>query len=137
MACPFRPIRTGIRWIRSMPAQAACTSTTFQTAPPAPTGITRIRTTSRPCRRQTVLAERLLAPAQRVEVLVTARVVPDARYRVRALRFEADYVGLGTYVDEDLLTLATTGESPAPPSFIPQRLRPIEDLGEPTVRQMV
>ena len=85
----------------------------------------------------TGLPEILIAPAQRVEVLVTASAVPGARYRLRALRFEADFLGLGTYTDEDLLTLVTTEESPAVASFVPQALRPIEDLGEPLVRQIV
>jgi len=83
------------------------------------------------------LPEILIAPAQRVEVLVTASAQPGARYRLRALRFEADFLGLGNYTDDDLLTLVTTGESPAAASFIPQALRPIEDLGEPVVRQTI
>ena len=85
----------------------------------------------------TGLSEILIAPAQRVEVLVTASVVPNARYRLRALGYETDFLGLGTYADDDLLTLATTAESPAAPAFLPPSLRPIEDLGEPSVRQRV
>jgi bilirubin oxidase len=85
----------------------------------------------------TGLPEILIAPAQRVEVLVTASAVPGARYRLRALRFEADFLGLGTYADEDLLTLVTTGEAAVAASFIPQVLRPIENLGEAVVRRIV
>jgi bilirubin oxidase len=46
-------------------------------------------------------------------------------------------LGLGTYADEDLLTMATTGESPAAAAFVPQALRPIEDLGAPRARQII
>ena len=83
------------------------------------------------------LQEILLAPAQRIEVLVTAAAAPEARYRLRALRYETDFLGLGSYVDEDLLTLATTGEAPATAASIPAALRPIADLGVATVRQHV
>jgi bilirubin oxidase len=83
------------------------------------------------------LLEILIAPAQRVEVLATANLAPNARYRLRALAVEADFLGLGSYGDNDLLTLATSGELPAAPAFIPLLLRPIEDLGEPSVRQNV
>ncbi len=83
------------------------------------------------------LKEILLAPAQRVEILVTAAAAPNARYRLRALRYEADYLGLGTYVDEDLMTVATTAEAPATAARIPASLRPIADLGVATVRQRI
>jgi bilirubin oxidase len=83
------------------------------------------------------LKEILLAPAQRVEVLVTVDAAPNARYRLRALRYVADFLGLGSYVDDDLLTLATTTEPPAAPASIPALLRPIADLGAATARQRV
>ena len=83
------------------------------------------------------LSEILIGPAQRVEVLLTASSLPNARYRLRALAFQADYMGLGTYVDEDLLTLITSAESPAMPALIPEKLRPIEDLGAPLAMQKV
>ena len=85
----------------------------------------------------TGLKEVLLAPAQRIEILVTAAAAPNARYRLRALRYEADFLGLGSYVDEDLLTLATTGEAPAAVAGVPEVLRPIADLGAATARQRV
>ena len=62
------------------------------------------------------LAEILVAPAQRVEVLVTVerdaeRALPPARPAL-----QAECMGLGTYRDEDLLTLATSAEPPAVPA---------------------
>ena len=83
------------------------------------------------------LSEILLAPAQRIEVLVTVSAAPNARYRLRALRYQPEFMGLGTYRDEDLLTLATSTESPAAPAVIPPSLRPIADLGVPGRRQRV
>ena len=83
------------------------------------------------------LGEYLLAPAQRVELIVRANPTPNGRYRLRALRFEADYLGLGTYQDQDLLTLVTTNELPQPPVELPANLRAIDDLGPPAARQLV
>ncbi len=85
----------------------------------------------------TGLTEILLAPAQRIELLVTANTAPNGRHRLRALRYEADFLNLGTYRDVDLLTLATTNEVPAPPLDVPSKLRAIEDLGEPSAHQLV
>jgi bilirubin oxidase len=83
------------------------------------------------------LPEILIGPAQRLEVLVTASTAPNARYRLRALGFQADFLGLGSYADEDLLTLATTSEPPAPLAFVPSTFRQIEELGAPTLRRRV
>ena len=83
------------------------------------------------------LKDILIGPAQRIEVLVNASNAPNARYRLRALRYDTDILGLGTYVDEDLLTLATTSESPVPAVQIPAVLRPIADLGVASVRQEI
>jgi bilirubin oxidase len=83
------------------------------------------------------LTEVLVAPAQRVELLVTANASPNGRYRLRALRFEADYLNIGTYRDQDLLTVVTTGETPATPVELPTALRPIADLGTPVVERRV
>ena len=85
----------------------------------------------------TGLSEILIAPAQRVEVLVTVSASPNARFRLRALGFQADFLGLGTYADEDLLTLATSGESPAAAAYVPATLRAIADLGEPILTQRI
>jgi suppressor of ftsI len=75
------------------------------------------------------LTEILVAPAQRVEVVVTVNATPNARYRLQALQYETDYLGLGTYADVDLLTLATSAEASDAPLVIPASLRPIADLG--------
>ena len=83
------------------------------------------------------LPEILIAPAQRIEVLVTVNATPNARYRLRALRYESEFMGLGTYRDEDLLTLATSAGPPAVPAVIPESLRPITALGVPSMRQRV
>ena len=83
------------------------------------------------------LDEYLLAPAQRVELIVRANPAPNGRYRLRALRFEADYLGLGTYQDQDLLTLVTTNDLPQAPVELPAKLRAIDDLGPPAARQLV
>ncbi|HSV16140.1 MAG TPA: multicopper oxidase family protein, partial [Tepidisphaeraceae bacterium] len=83
------------------------------------------------------LTEILLAPAQRIEVLVMIAPDPTARYRLRALRYQTDVLGLATYVDDDLMTVVTTTEPPTPPVSIPGQLRPIGDLGIATIRQRV
>ena len=83
------------------------------------------------------LTEITLAPAQRVELVVTANGSPNGRYRLRALAYQADYLGLGSYADEDLMTIVTTNELPAAPVELPRTLRPIADLGTPQLRQLV
>ncbi|MFO1303136.1 MAG: multicopper oxidase family protein [Burkholderiales bacterium] len=83
------------------------------------------------------LTEILVGPAQRVEVVVTASRTPNARFRLRALRYTADFLGLGSYADEDLLTMATTTDPVAPPLAVPTRLRPLADLGTPEAQQRV
>jgi bilirubin oxidase len=80
------------------------------------------------------LTEFLLAPAQRVELIVKANAAPNGRYRLRALRYATDFMGVGTYVDQDVLTLATTNALPAAPVTLPPKLRPIADLGPATAR---
>jgi bilirubin oxidase len=83
------------------------------------------------------LSEILVAPAQRIEVVVTASTVPGARFTLRALRHVTDTMGMGTYASEDLLTLATTSESPAPPIAIPVVLRPVADAGPAAARKRI
>jgi bilirubin oxidase len=80
------------------------------------------------------LAEILVAPAQRVELLVTASTTPGARFTLRALRHPIDAMGVGTYATEDLLTVATTAGTPAAATAVPASLRPIEPPG-PAVAQ--
>jgi suppressor of ftsI len=83
------------------------------------------------------LAEILVAPAQRVEVIVTASTSPNARFTLRALRHVSDAMGMGTYANEDLLTLATTAEAPASAIAIPAILRPMATLGPEVARKRV
>ncbi len=87
----------------------------------------------------TGLSDILIAPAQRIEVLVTVNATPNARYRLRALRYESESMGLGTYRDDDLLTLATSAEPAAVPAVIPPSLRPLAALADPdpAVRQRI
>ena len=83
------------------------------------------------------LSEIVVAPAQRIEVLVTVGTAPNARYRLRALRYQSDFMGMGTYRDDDLLTLATSAEAPAAPLPIPPSLRPLPALGAAVATQRV
>jgi bilirubin oxidase len=83
------------------------------------------------------LAEILVSPAQRVEVIVTASTSPNARFTLRALRHVSDAMGMGTYANEDLLTLATTAEAPASAIAIPAILRPMATLGPEVARKRV
>ena len=80
------------------------------------------------------LTEILVAPAQRVEVLVTANTTPGARFTLRSLRHAIDTMGMGTYASEDLLTVATTTESPVAALPIPATLRGMANPG-PAVAQ--
>jgi len=85
----------------------------------------------------TGLAEILIAPAQRIEVLVTINASPNGAYRLRAFAYQADVLGFGNYVDDDLLTVVTSNETPATPINIPVELRPIVDLGPAVAKQVV
>jgi bilirubin oxidase len=80
------------------------------------------------------LSEILVAPAQRIEVIVTASAAPNARFTLRAQRHVTDSMGMGAYASEDLLTVATTAEAPAAGIALPASLRPIADP-EPAVAQ--
>lgn len=83
------------------------------------------------------LSEVLVAPAQRVEIVVTASATPGARFTLRAQRHAIDTMGMGSYAAEDLLTLATTAESPVAPLVIPAALRPVASLGPAVARKRV
>ena len=76
----------------------------------------------------TGLQEVLVAPAQRVEIVVRASSAPNARFTLRAGRHPADNLGMGAYASEDLLTLVTTGDAPVAPVPLPQVLRSIPAL---------
>jgi bilirubin oxidase len=75
------------------------------------------------------LAEVLIAPAQRVELVVTASPVPGSRFTLHANRHAIDTMGMGAYASQELLTLATGAEAPAGPVPIPAQLRPIAGPG--------
>jgi bilirubin oxidase len=77
------------------------------------------------------LAEVLVAPAQRVELLVTASTTPGGRFTLRAQPHAIDLMGMGAYAAEELLTVATTADVPAPVLAVPAALRPIADPGPP------
>jgi bilirubin oxidase len=81
------------------------------------------------------LSEILVAPAQRVEVVVRVSGTPNARFRLRALRHAADSMGFGAYADDDLMTVQTSAESPVPPVALPATLRALVDPGPATTRQ--
>jgi len=85
----------------------------------------------------TGLEEVLIGPAQRVEVVVTSNASPNGTYRLRALAFQTDFLGFGTYIDDDLLTVVTTNEPPARPIELPSKLRAISDLGVASATQLV
>ena len=81
------------------------------------------------------LGEILVAPAQRVEVVVTASATPGARFVLRALRHATDSMGMGVYATEELLTLSTTTD-PAVAAFpLPATLRPVAEPGTGAARK--
>lgn len=83
------------------------------------------------------LSEILVAPAQRVEVVVNVSATPSARFTLRAQRHVTDTMGIGSYASEDLLTLATSAEIPAPPVALPAVLRPIASAAAPVATKRV
>jgi len=83
------------------------------------------------------LPEILVGPAQRVEVVVNVNSTPGASFVLRALKFEADFLGQGSYADESLLTLATSTAPAVAPSPLPATLRALPDLGDPSAQQRV
>jgi bilirubin oxidase len=83
------------------------------------------------------LAEIVVAPAQRIEVVVRASTTPGARFTLRALRHATDTMGMGTYTDEELLTVATTTEAPSAAIAVPTGLRPLENAAPATARKRV
>jgi len=80
-------------------------------------------------------SEILVAPAQRVEIVVRISGTPNARFRFRALRHATDSMGFGVYADEDLMTVQTSAESPAAPVALPATLRALGDPGPATAHQ--
>ncbi len=83
------------------------------------------------------LSEVLVAPAQRIEVVVRVAASPGARYTLRAARHAIDTMGMGDYGNEDLLALVTTAEAPATPVDLPAVLRPMPPVAAPTATKRV
>jgi len=80
------------------------------------------------------LTEWLLAPAQRVEIVVTIAARPSARYALRDLGYSG---GMSGGAGGELMTVET-GRTPArAPVALPEFLRPIADLGSTNAHQQV
>jgi bilirubin oxidase len=80
------------------------------------------------------VSEWLLAPAQRLEIVVTIGTRPSARYALRDLGYGG---GMAGGVAGELLTVQTTAGAPQAPIALPATLRPVADLGLAAVRQRV
>ncbi len=76
----------------------------------------------------------LLAPAQRVEIVVTLAAQQSARYTLRDLGYGA---GMSAGAGAELMTVATGRASAVEPIALPAVLRPVQDLGTATFRQRV
>ena len=80
------------------------------------------------------LTEWLLAPAQRVEIVVTIAVQQAARYALRDLGYGGGMMG---GAGGELMAVRTRKSPPQAPIEIPAALRPVADLGPATARQRV
>jgi bilirubin oxidase len=80
------------------------------------------------------LTEWLLAPAQRIEIVVTIAARHSTRYSLRDLGYGA---GMSVGAGAELMAIET-GRVPAlAPIALPETLRPVADLGPASVRQRV
>lgn len=80
------------------------------------------------------LSEWLLAPAQRVEIVMTVAAQQSSRYTLRDLGYAGGMIG---GAGDGLMTIET-GRVPAQaPIALPGTLRPIADLGPASARQQV
>lgn len=82
----------------------------------------------------TGLAEWLLAPAQRVEIVVTFASLQSARYTLRDVGYGA---GMSTGAGAELMTVATSRAPAVAPIILPATLRPVADLGPASATQRV
>ncbi len=80
------------------------------------------------------LTEWLLAPAQRVEIVVTIAVQQAARYALRDLGYGGGMMG---GAGGELMAVRTRKSPPQAPIELPAALRPVADLGPATARQRV
>ena len=80
------------------------------------------------------LTEWLLAPAQRVEIVVTIAVQQATRYALRDLGYGGGMMG---GAGGELMAVRTRKAPPQAPIELPAALRPVADLGPATARQRV
>ena len=80
------------------------------------------------------LTEWLLAPAQRVEIVVTIAAQPSARYALRDLGYSG---GMSGGAGGELMTVQTCRTPARAPVELPAVLRPVADLGPASARQRV
>jgi bilirubin oxidase len=80
------------------------------------------------------LSEWLLAPAQRVEIVVSMNTRRSTRYTLRDLGYGG---GMNGSSDSELMTIQTSGAVALAPIELPRILRPIVELGPATVQQQV
>ncbi len=80
------------------------------------------------------LAEWLLAPAQRVEIVVSMNSRRSTRYALRDLGYGG---GMSGGLGSELMTVQTSGAVALAPVALPRTLRPIADLGPATLQQQV
>jgi suppressor of ftsI len=80
------------------------------------------------------LTEWLLAPAQRVEIVVMIAAGQSARYMLRDLGYTG---GIGGVAGGQLLSVETDGAVPQAPIELPAVLRLVADLGPASTRQLV
>lgn len=80
------------------------------------------------------VTEWLLAPAQRVEIVVTLASLQSTRYTLRDLGYGA---GMGIGAGAELMTVATSRAPAVAPIALPATLRPIADLGPASATQRV
>ena len=82
----------------------------------------------------TDLSEWLLAPAQRIEIVVTIETRRWGRYALRDLGYGG---GMNAGAGGELMTVATSDAPAMAPVELPESLRPLVDPGPPAVRQQV
>jgi len=80
------------------------------------------------------LTEWLLAPAQRVEIVVTIAAQRGTRYALRDLGY---FGGMSGGAGGELMTVETGRTLAQAPVSLPETLRPIADLGSASARQRV
>lgn len=80
------------------------------------------------------LTEWLLAPAQRVEIVVTNESTQSTRYSLRDLGYRGAMNGSA---GSELMTIETNNDAALAPVALPGSLRPVAELGPASARQQV